>query len=108
MARKMMKSGIEFGKEREVVLLARGKRGGLFGDGRNKGLVIWEKNERTTFKEEMEMFGREESGQQFPIKSGVTSFWWRKFFGEERKRLPGAIDFLLENSSNVGIGGISG
>jgi hypothetical protein len=52
MARKMMKSGIEFRKEGEVALLARGKRCGLFGDGRNKGLVICEECERTTFKEE--------------------------------------------------------
>jgi hypothetical protein len=54
------------------------------------------------------MFCSEESGQQFSVKSGVASFWWRKFFGEEGKRLPRAIDFLLKNSSNVGIGGVSG
>jgi hypothetical protein len=108
MARKMMKSGIEFREEREVALLARRKRCGLFGDGRNKGLVICEECERMTLKEETEMFGCEESSQQFLVKSGVTSLWWGKFFGEERKRLPGAIDFLLKNSSNVGVGGISG
>jgi hypothetical protein len=63
-ARKMMKSGIEFRKEGEMALLARGKRGGLFGDSRNKGFVICEECERTTFKEETEMFGCKESGKE--------------------------------------------
>jgi hypothetical protein len=61
MARKIIKSGIKFREEREVALLAGRKRCGLFGDGRNKGLVICEEDESTTFQEEPEMFGCEES-----------------------------------------------
>jgi hypothetical protein len=61
MARKMVKSGIKLGEEREMALLAGGKWCGLFGDGGNKGLVISEEGERTTFEEETEMFGCEES-----------------------------------------------
>jgi hypothetical protein len=85
MAWKMMKSGIEFRKERKVALLARGKRSGLFCYGRDEGFVICEECERTTFKEETEMFGSEESGQQFPVKSGVAGFWWGKFFWRRKK-----------------------
>jgi hypothetical protein len=61
MTRKMVKSGIKFREEREMALLAGGKWCGLFGDGRNKGLVICEEGERTTLEEESEMFGCEES-----------------------------------------------
>jgi hypothetical protein len=52
----------------------------LFCDSRNKGLVVCEEGERTTLEEETEMFGGEESGQQFPVESGVAGFGWRKFF----------------------------
>jgi hypothetical protein len=59
--------GLESAK---VSLLTRGERSGLFCDGRDKGFVVGEEGERTTFEEETEMFGGEESGQQFPVKSG--------------------------------------
>jgi hypothetical protein len=50
MSRKMMKSGIEFGKEGKVALLARWKRSGLFCDGRDERFVVCEESERTTFQ----------------------------------------------------------
>jgi hypothetical protein len=86
MAWKMMKSGIEFRKEGEVALLARGKSSGLFGDSRNKRFVICEECERMTFKEETEMFGSEESSQQFPLKSvvAVEKVFWRRKKGAAR------------------------
>jgi hypothetical protein len=57
----MREGGVAGERETEEMLLVGGKWCGLFGDCRNKGLVVSEEGERTTFEEESEMFGCEES-----------------------------------------------
>jgi hypothetical protein len=49
------KSGGEFRKEGKVALLPGGKRGASFGNGGDKGFVVSEQGEQTTFKEEAEV-----------------------------------------------------
>ncbi len=70
--------------------------------------MVCEKGERTTFKEKTKMFDRMECSKEFSVKSGIAGFSGGKFFGKESKGLPGSKGFLLEDSSHVGIRGISG
>jgi hypothetical protein len=46
----------------------------LFADGGQKGFVVCEKGERTTFEEKSEMFDGKEGGQEFSVKSGIAGF----------------------------------
>jgi len=91
-----------------VSLLAGRKRGGGFGNGRYEGFVVSEKGERTTFEEKSKMFDGKESGQKFSVKSGIAGFCGRKFVGEKGQRLPGTMKTLLQDSANVGVGGVCG
>ena len=75
----------------------------MFADGGQKGFVVCEKGERTTFEEKSEMFDGKEGGQEFSVKSGIAGFCCRQFFGEKGKGLPRTICLLLEDSSHMGI-----
>jgi hypothetical protein len=55
------------------------KRGGLFADGGQKGFVVYEKGERTTFEEKSEMFDGKEGGQEFSVKSLNSQDLWFYF-----------------------------
>jgi hypothetical protein len=66
-----------------VTLLAGGKRGASFGNGRNEGFVISEKGEKSAFKEKTEVADGEVGCQQLPVESGVAGFSGGKFVGEK-------------------------
>jgi hypothetical protein len=93
--RKVGESGGEFREEGKVTLLTGGKGSASFGNGGDKGFVVREEGEKTTFKEETEVTDSKVGSQQFTVKGGVTSFSRRELVGEESKRLPGTTGFLL-------------
>jgi hypothetical protein len=94
-ARKVGESGGKLREEGKVTLLTRGKGSASFGNGRDKGFVIREEGEKTTFEEKTEVADSKVGSQQFTVKGGVSSFSGRKFVGKESKRLPGTTGFLL-------------
>ena len=63
--------------------------------------MVSEKRERTTFQEKPEMLNGRKSCEKFPVKSGITHFRGRKFFGKESQWLPTALCSLLQNGSYV-------
>ena len=53
------------------------------------------------------MADRKEGSKEFSVKGGITGLSGGKFVGIESQRLPGGRGTLLQDSTNVGIRGIS-
>ena len=99
---------VKLGKEGQLALLAARLGNGGAGKGRNKRLVISEQSERTALKKVTVVEERGIDSLELTIKSGVALLRRGEFGREKGERLPGPLDLLLEDSTNVGIRGIGG
>ena len=90
------------------MLLAARLGDGVTGEGGNQRLVISEMGERTAFKKVTLVEERGINNLELTIKSGVALLRRSKFGREKGKKLPGSLDLLLEDRTNVGIRCIGG
>ena len=70
--------------------------------------MIREKSERTALKKITVVEERGVNSLELTIRGGVALLSMSEFGREKGQRLPGSLDPLLENSTDVGIRGVSG
>ena len=99
---------VKLGNEGQLALLAARLGNGGAGKARNKRLVISEQSERTALKKVTVVEERGIDSLELTIKSGVAMLSRGEFGREKGERLPGPLDLMLEDSTDVGIRGIGG
>ena len=92
---------VELRKKGQLALLAGRLGNGGAGQGGNKRLVISEQSERTALEEVTVVEERGIDGLELTIKSGVALLRRCEFGREKGEGLPGPLDLLLENRTDV-------
>ena len=92
---------VKLRKKGQLALLAGRLGNGGAGQGGNKRLVISEQSERTALEEITVVEERGIDGLELTIKSGVALLRRCEFGREKGEGLPGPLDLLLENRTDV-------
>ena len=98
----------EFGNEGQLALLAARLWWGKAVEGGQEGLVVSEEGERAALQVSSEVEEGRINSQELPVKSGVFLLGRGEFGGIEGEGHPVGTLALLEDSANVGVGGVCG
>jgi hypothetical protein len=86
---------------------AGGQRVAVEVEGKKQGFVIRPQLEGAAFQPRAEMLYTCDSGKEFSVKSGIVYLCFGELFAEKSQRLPVLAYLLLQDRSNVGVGGVS-